>query len=881
MAFIPWLALAWSGGAIPGWAAPDPPLDRSAVAGTTAAEPGATAAGAVPAEPYATAVRLVERLFLEPKRADAVRMLTAAARDLETELDWLVVRSDDRGVELLHGDGATIGRVDVRSLDDLPASLARLEALVVASGYETGRVDVQLVTLAGMCDALDRYSRILADERLDRFNVRLSGTLVGIGAVFEWQGDRMVVSELAPRGPAELGGLAVGDEIVRIDGRSTVSMPVSEASRRISGEEGTQVSVTVHRAGRELSMGLTRAEIVVPNVTHAVLPGNVGYVFIDHVSQRTVENLRAALAALDAAGALDTGLVIDLRGNTGGSMKESANVADTFLTEGLLLRTVGKDGGRVQNLQAEMYAVADGTEPQIPIVVVVDDHTASGSEILAGALVEQNRAALVGTRTYGKGTVQKIYNLEPNVRFKLTVARYILANDRSITERGIVPDVVVGRIDLEPRDVRYVGWDEAWQQVGWGRIVPEIHCGGPGCGGIADVDLPVEIARRAVLQTVGTAREDIVGSVEREAEIARLEQSQRLADAYAARGIDWSPAEGDATYVHARVVVHSERSSGDTWKLHATVTNDDDAPLHQVIVQLAAPTVAHVPLDRSGLVWDDVVVPIGRVAPGETASGFVQIELPPGIEPRQDAVDVRLRADRRPPLLVGEQIVDSGSTSPPTLRVHAKLVPVPDERGPHGAPVHRAEIVVQNLSRTTLTGVDAQFAFPETDAIELLDHAARVSTLAGRSEAKVTLALEVEPGAPSVLPLELVLSADRYGALADWPIALPVDGVAVQLQAPTIEARPPRSAPVGAFTLPITVLDDRAVDHVVVTVNGEKVAWAPGGAAKVDLAPTFDLVAGENRIVVSTRDDQRIVADRALTVRGDASAPVDSVDAGL
>src|SRR5262249_10167246 len=151
-------------------------------------------------------------------------------------------------------------------------------------------------------------------------------------------------------------------------------------------------------------------------------------------SQQTVENLRAAMAELDRAGALDAGLVIDLRGNTGGSMKESASVADLFLGEGLLLRTQGSDGGRVQNLQAEMFATRAGTEPDIPLVVVVDDRTASGSEILAGALLELGRAALIGTRTFGKGTVQKVYNLGPDVRFKLTVARYILANDREITE---------------------------------------------------------------------------------------------------------------------------------------------------------------------------------------------------------------------------------------------------------------------------------------------------------------------------------------------------------------------------------------------------------------------------------------------------------------
>lgn len=825
-----------------------------------------SAAAEVPAEPYATAVRLVERLFLEPKLVDEGAMLRAAARAAARDLHWLEVRTDGEAVELVHGSGAPIGRVEAGSMDDLPRALARLEALIVASGYDTRGVDVQLSVLGGMADALDRYSRVLADERLDRFNVRLTGTLVGIGASFDWSGDHLLVTSVIPGGPADLGGLRLGDEVTRIDGRSTVSMPMSEASRRVRGEEGTQVAITLRRDGKEQKVALTRAEVVVPNVVERELPGGVGYVYIDHVSQRTVENLKTALDALERQGALSKGLVIDLRGNTGGSMKESANVADVFLSEGLLLRTVGKDGGRVQNLQAEMYAAADHTEPPIPIVVVVDERTASGSEILAGALVELDRAALIGTRTYGKGTVQKIYNLEPDVRFKLTVARYILANDRSISDGGLVPDVVVGRVELRDDEVHYLGWDEAWQQVPWARILPEVHLGDDA------PDVAVEVARRALLETTGTDRADIVVSVERQAEIARHEQQQRLHDAFVARGMDWSPSIDAPTSrpLSARVTVRSQRLAGDAWRLTATVANNEAAPLHQALVQL-----------RSGArYWDDVVVPIGQVEAGRTSTGSITVTLPPGIEPRQDDVEVQLRADGRPALAAGTQVLDGGSDPIAPVRVSARLVPVLGEVGPHGAPVKRAELTVQNLSHDALGGIDVQFGFPGSDAVELLDHGARVTSLAPRSEQRVSLAMEVGPGAPAVLPLELLIEADGIGQLVDWPLALPLDGGAVPLEAPVIEATGLRpAAPAGPYVLPLVVTDDRAIDHVLVSVNGEKVAWSPGGLGRVALDAAFDLVEGENRIVVETEDDQRLTAFRAFSVRGHGA--LDAVDAGM
>jgi hypothetical protein len=270
--------------------------------------------------------------------------------------------------------------------------------------------------------------------------------------------------------------------------------------------------------------------------------------------------------------------------------------------------------------------------------------------------------------------------------------------------------------------------------------------------------------------------------------------------------------------------------------------------------------------------WDDVVVPVGLVEAGATGTGRVRVPLPPGIEGRLDGVDVRLRADRRAPLLVGEQVLGSSSAPEPVLRISARLVPL------DGA-LRRAEVTVQNLSRAAVEGLEVHLGWPGTDTVELVDWAARVPQVAGRSEKRLELTLEVGEGAPAVLPLELVVRTERHGELLDWPMPLPLDGSALLLQAPQIDARPPvRSAPTGPFTLPIAVSDDRAVDHVVVTVNGRKAAWAPGAGARVALAPTFELLAGANRVTVEAEDDQGVESARTVVIRGEPHP--EAVDAG-
>jgi hypothetical protein len=454
--------------------------------------------------------------------------------------------------------------------------------------------------------------------------------------------------------------------------------------------------------------------------------------------------------------------------------------------------------------------------------------------------------------------VQVIYNLVGDeVRFKLTVARYILANDRVIADTGIVPDVSIGRISLLGDNVRYTGWDESFQRVPWGELLPDVDTGE------GDVDLPLELARRALLTAEGTERAGVLAALREVAVTTRAEQEARLAAALTAQGTDWTPAPEDGSFMDATVSLAAREQAGDLEHLVATVTNTGPDPLYRVLVQLDC---------ASAYWWDDVVLPVGRIEPGASATGEVHVPLPAGVDARLDGVEVRLRADRRPPLLVPEQVLGSVSSPDPTLRVQARLVPI-------AGTLHRAEITVQNLSRPPLDGLEVHLGWPGTETIELVDWAARVPEVPGRSEKRLDLTLEVEPGAPAVLPLQLQVRAERHGDLLDWPLALPRDGSPVLLQAPQIEVgTTARSAPAGPFAVPLTVTDDRTIDHVVVTVNGAKVAWAPGAGTRVALTPSVELLAGANRITIETEDDQGLEARRTVTVRGEAHP--EWVDAG-
>lgn len=812
---------------------------------------------------FQRAVDLVDRLYMYPDQIDQAGLLGGALAGLADEVSWLLVHPTTQGPPgfvLTHGAGHPVGtlRLDQEPLPDL---LATAERLVSDAGFPMSGVNVRLALLSGLADALDVHSRILSGERLDRFDVRIKGTLTGVGATVSQGREHLWISRLETDGPAVLAGLQVGDVLERIDGSSTANMPSREATQRLRGEVGTIVTLEIRRGDESMVFAITRDEVIVQNVHRAVLDDQVGYVKIDHISLKTVHNLRGALGWLRDQGALANGLVLDLRHNTGGAMREAAEVADLFLDGGLLLRSVGPGGQPVTGMKPEMQASRTGEELPIPVVVLVDDRTASASEIVAGALREHDRVALVGTRTYGKGEVQKVYPLEDDIRLKLTVAEYLLEGDLRVAG-GLVPDVVIGEIELDEYGVKYVGFRFADTGVAWSEVLPQVleRQGWRGSGE-AYVDLPLEVARRALLLAEYPTRQAVLETLATVSKEVRRDQEAHLAEALQARGLDWtaSATQGGPSSVRVDVAARPDKAAEGGFRVRAAVENLGEEPLHQVIVELACDGLS---------VWDGVAVPIGRVEPGGRGEGEAFVTLMPGIDPREDEVDLVLHVHGRPDVALPSEVLSAQSTSLPRLRIEAAW---------NGAPVggegvdREALVTVRNLSNEPLTGVEVYLGLPGDVGVELLDRAARIPNLKSRGSETITVRMRVESGAPSVLPMDLRVDADRFGSLLDWKVDLRLDNSSLMVEAPRIEARPHLlSASVGPYTLPFLVTDDVDLEYVTLYVNDHKVHWM-SGAKRVDGRGQVELVAGENRLRVVARDNQGLIAEREFVVRGEPS----------
>jgi C-terminal peptidase prc len=811
------------------------------------------------------ALELVNDHYLHPESFSTTDAFAGAAEALERVIPWLIVEERGRDVVLSHGARGALAtlRVDGSHVLDLVPALARLESAVAGAGEPLPPgIDLEVEMLKGVTTALDPHSTILTDERLERFDERISGKLTGIGGTLgKDPGGELVIRDVYPDGPAARALLQPGDRIVRIDGTSTTGMTVAQATERIRGPIDTAVTLTVRdalaNAETMKDVALVRAEVVVPNVTWRKLASGAGLVRIDHFSEQTVALVRDAIAALQSARA--TGVVIDLRGNAGGSMLQSAECADLFLEAGTLLRTVGRSGRKVANLQSYMEAQPQGIEPDLPVVALLDSGSASASEILAGDLVLLDRAVIVGARSYGKGTVQKVYTLEEGgesgrgVLLKLTVAEYRLAGDTPVTEAGLTPDLALDTaiFDSDGVDLPAPSSNDAALTVderpGWR---------GDG-GGAGRDDVALDAAERVIARADGAHRADLLFAVDRVRDEIRAEQDDRLVATMALRGIDWTASAGATPTrpptASIQLSIADPPIAGRTVELRAFVDNRGTTDIVRGVVRLSS---------QDGP-WDGVELPIGRIAAGTTGIGKALVRLPTTDGDREDLVTATLSCDAcsTAPPGVETVLTVSGAERPP-LEVAASWI----------ADRQQVELALTNEGRDELTGLRARFAFPDSSAgFELVDRDATVGVLYPGARVTIDLALKLGAGASGPIPLDLVVDSDQFpNAFAHrFSMVLPLDGTAVRVEGPTLTSRIPSSLPTGAHPIDLRAADDRGLASLTVWCDGDKIAWRPGSGRHLDsVVPLTIAASGPHLLTIDLVDVDGIERVLRYPIRG-------------
>jgi carboxyl-terminal processing protease len=298
--------------------------------------------------------------------------------------------------------------------------------------------------ITGMLNALDPHSAYLEPEVYGELQVDTRGSFGGLGIEITIRNGVLTVVAPIEDTPAARAGVEPEDQIIKIEDEYTKDMTLVEAVRKMRGPKGTKVRITLRRERTPdfIDLTLTREVIKIQSVKARLLERGYGYLRITQFQERTASDLQKALEKIEAEDGHLSGLVLDLRNNPGGLLTQAIKVADAFLDGGLIVYTEG----RLENQRQKYFAHKAASHIEYPVVVLVNGGSASASEIVAGALQDHKRALVLGTQTFGKGSVQTILPLDDKSAIRLTTARYYTPNGRSIQATGITPDIIMENV---------------------------------------------------------------------------------------------------------------------------------------------------------------------------------------------------------------------------------------------------------------------------------------------------------------------------------------------------------------------------------------------------------------------------------------------------
>ena len=609
----------------------------------------------------------VNRLYVYPERIKTAEMLKEALLWEERIIPEVLTdftESTNTQTVTVDDISKTYDLSKIRRSKDMVEILQ--DALTFINSYrQTNETitanNIEYTAINGMLTQLDPHSIILPPKEFNEFKIGTTGKFGGLGMVVGLRdGILMVISPIEGT-PAARAGMKAGDKIIEIDGESTINMTLTESVGKLRGDPGTQVvlSVMTEKATEPKQVTLKREIIAIPTVESASLDNDLGYIKIRNFQDDTSQCLNEHLKRLKTSNNRTKGLIIDLRNNSGGLLDQAIEVADKFIEKGPIVVTVGPSGHPREIQEARK---TDTDEGPYPIVVLVDAGSASGAEIVAGALKENNRAVIVGDRSFGKGSVQQLIELMDGSALKLTIAKYLTPLFTDIQSVGITPDIKFipatvikdninlfrGIVALREEDLKQHLDEHPKGDTPFATIKyfletkekdkteePEEEAGDPYKLPDFNTDFHVLFAKKLLLNTVTPQREAFLqNSLQIIAETTRLEE-EKIAHALQKLDIDWSTGIGTgtskSTVSYSTNPANGRGKAGEKITLTMTVTNIGEAPLYQL---------RGISSSKNGL-FDKLEFILGKIEKGATKSYSTTVEIPKNSLDREDEVSIK------------------------------------------------------------------------------------------------------------------------------------------------------------------------------------------------------------------------------------------------
>lgn len=603
---------------------------------------------------------LIQESYVDPERVNFPAMYESATDMLASRIAKLSIQHDSKKTVVLINGKKEEFPSDIETMFSLRNNLMRTIKFIHENAQpEQTMSDLEEVAIEGVLDTLDPHSNFLSEELFKEMQVGTSGKFGGLGIVIGMRESQLTVISPIDETPASKAGILAGDHITKIDDETTSGMTLNEAVEKMRGAKGSPVTITIERKGwtEAKDFKIIRDIIRVESVEYAILPSDIGWVKIKNFQEDTTKQLKKALSQLTEVSSNKTlkGLILDLRNNPGGLLDQAIEVSDLFLEQGTIVTTVGLKNKMRDSQQAEVK----NTQPMYPIVVVVNEGSASASEIVAGALQRNLRAIVLGQKTFGKGTVQTLYDLPARSALKLTVAKYLTPGDISIQSIGIAPDIQTVPVVIDKEQITFFYSEEEHGEAELDRhfvndqkpanMQPEAsveylftkpkpedqekeysfnRLSTEGKQKRLLEDFENQISFDILTHTTGNTKKQLIDSAKKSLAVVNQKQQAQITAAMQKQGIDWSLAPKSKSPNNCKVpevsflvlpptkdpVIHA----GDKIELQAIMKNTGECTLYH----------AKATSDSSSGFFDHREIFFGKVAPGQSVSRKIPLTLP-------------------------------------------------------------------------------------------------------------------------------------------------------------------------------------------------------------------------------------------------------------
>jgi carboxyl-terminal processing protease len=847
-------------------------------------------------------MQYVKRYYSPKTAINPKAMLVAGLGRLEKTLDEVLVDFPD-------GENSSSFRIQVMK-DEKNFDMSRIHDIDAATetmkevfqfiqprlvSKEPDIKDVEYAVIDEMLETLDHHSGIITPQIYREFMVETEGTFGGLGIVIGIRNGQLTVIAPIEGTPAYNVGIKPNDKIVQIEDESTVNMSLTEAVNKLRGPKGTAVNIYVMRDefSEPKKYSIVRDTITIESVEAYSLGDGIGYIRIRDFQRNTLESLRASIKTLKKSDNLK-GIILDLRGNPGGLLDQAERISNLFLKSGVIVTTWAGD------LKKPYRAIPEDYEFSGKIVILADFGSASASEIVAGALKNNERAVLLGERTFGKGSVQQIFDLNDGSALKLTIARYLTPGDISIQDIGITPDVELRPVIVsENKPFDPPSEDRLREQLdGQKRVTttekpiysliyliskddkgdkkentseetPEEALSRDAKRKKIEGDFSVTVAKDIISGSNSPLRREILNQIQNEIKQISDSEEKKIEDKWQKSGVDWSI--GDRASGTAGIKVRVAPSpfkvkSGDKLQVRAEVENAGAIPLYR----LRAVTKSDNP------VFDGKEFIFGKLAQGENRNWTVAFEIPKGTITREDEVTLSFQDKYKTPLPDFKFKVETDGLPTPEFALSYEFVDdgrfgsLGNGNGiPEAGETVGLLVKVKNVgngasekSILTLKNLSGDSVFLKTGRFEInklnpgdVKEAAFMFTVKKPE-------FEMELGVFDETFRELLIDKVRV------PGKIATKGVFEEPPFISI-SNPPLSTTLQELALKGFVKDESGMELVSVFVGDDKVLLLPSTLKEIPLSAKVKLNKGINLITILARDKSGLISRKSVVVRRD------------